>query len=341
VLNLVLDGGINDPAAAAWRSVVVSGGGQVSFTQYGRVVSLIRALRSAGSWASFDDAWLLVSENSTQALTSLKQRRLATAVNSPTFTAGAGYVFDGATNYIDTGFIPSTMALSMTGSNLRLSVYEATNLSSNTISAGCSNTTNKGLSIRPRFATNTLGLLDSASVSFAINSDSRSLSALSRNDANGHAAAQPLQGRRADRHDSGHNGRQRAANGLPFHWRKQQRGSAPTSAIRHPAMGVRWRFARRRYCRTCHLHRDPGLHDGVGGERLMAIFIILSQADRDHVVGPALKPIERQATAATPAPVFILNVLVLDDPTHADVRGYLAALLQMDASDADFPPDGP
>jgi hypothetical protein len=70
----------------------------------------------------------------------------------------------------------------------------------------------------------------------------------------------------------------------------------------------------------------------------MARFIILSQENRDRVLGPSLNPIERQPTAATPDPVYILNVLVLSDPAHAAIWDYLGALPQMDLSDPDFPP---
>lgn len=70
----------------------------------------------------------------------------------------------------------------------------------------------------------------------------------------------------------------------------------------------------------------------------MARFILLNQENRDHVLGRALNPIERQATPATPNPVFILNTLVLADPTHEEHWDYLGALPQKDITDPDFPP---
>lgn len=70
----------------------------------------------------------------------------------------------------------------------------------------------------------------------------------------------------------------------------------------------------------------------------MATFIILNQANRDHVEGPSLQPVERQGGGANPDPVFILNTLVLSDPTHEEFWEYLDALPKMAADDPDFPP---
>lgn len=70
----------------------------------------------------------------------------------------------------------------------------------------------------------------------------------------------------------------------------------------------------------------------------MATFIILAQADRDHVLGPTLEPVQRTPTTATPDPVYILNTLVLGDPVHAEFWDYLGALPQMDITDPNFPP---
>jgi len=116
-----------DDDASLWFAAVVTAGGTVSDAQKGYISTLIRALKAGGSWAQMDDAWALVSESATQALVSLKQRRTATVVNSPTFAASAGYTFNGTTNYVDTGFIPSTHAVALAQDNARLSVYERSN----------------------------------------------------------------------------------------------------------------------------------------------------------------------------------------------------------------------
>lgn len=76
-----------------------------------------------------------------------------------------------------------------------------------------------------------------------------------------------------------------------------------------------------------------------GSKRLMAMFILLTAEQADHVRGPSentsgasLEPVERQGG------VFILGVEVLTDPAHATHWEYLAPLPQMDSDDPEFPP---
>lgn len=102
----ILFGGI-DPDALAWRSTIIATNA-VSPAQLRRVSTLIRALKAAGVWSSLDRLWLFAAENATQALTDLKARATATAVNSPTFTANRGYAGNGSNAYINTGFNPAT-----------------------------------------------------------------------------------------------------------------------------------------------------------------------------------------------------------------------------------------
>lgn len=71
----------------------------------------------------------------------------------------------------------------------------------------------------------------------------------------------------------------------------------------------------------------------------MAMFILLSQADRGLVAGPssvtpgrALAPIERANG------MFILGAEVLHDPAHAPHRASLDVLPQLDSEDPSFPP---
>jgi|GEM_PF-459535 len=173
-----------DAATTAWVNAVIANGGSVSTLQQFRVNMLITQLKAAGAWTAMDDAWLLVSESAIQALTSLKQLRLAVATNSPVFTAGQGYAFDGATNFINTGFIPITHAVSMTASNNRASVYEGTNVSATTAAAGVTQATSRVIVIIPQATSPAFALL-SANVTggtFALPvADSRGLISVSRN----------------------------------------------------------------------------------------------------------------------------------------------------------------
>lgn len=170
------------PEVLAWEAAVVTNGGTVSVARRLIVNQFILAEKSDGTWALTDDYWALWAESAAQALTSLKQLRLATAVNSPVFTTDRGYAFDGTTNFIGTGFIPSTHAVAMTGTSMRLEVYERTNVASSTFSAGVYNATARNLVLSPRTAVSTLqGRANSEQVSTgATVTDSRGLSAVQR-----------------------------------------------------------------------------------------------------------------------------------------------------------------
>jgi hypothetical protein len=122
--------------AASWAAAVVANGGTVSAGRLAIVATFVTAEKAAGTWAATDDYWPLWGENAAQALTSLKQKRLATAVNTPTFTADRGYVFNGTTNYINVNFVPSTNGIAMTGTSVRLAVYERTNVTDANIAFG-------------------------------------------------------------------------------------------------------------------------------------------------------------------------------------------------------------
>ena len=173
----------SDPDVTAWAAQVVTNGGTVSPARVELVRVMVAAWKSASIWPLIDDAWLLVAENPQQALTSLKQRRLATAVNSPAFTVDRGYMF-GSSSSLDTGFIPSTHGVAITGTNMHISTYERTNVASTSAAAGCLNTNSQSLVILPRRTDSIMGVqlnsLSSGPGGGAV-SDSRGLSVGSRN----------------------------------------------------------------------------------------------------------------------------------------------------------------
>lgn len=125
-----------DPDTVAWWNAVLVNGSTVSATRLGIVNTFIVAEKNAGTWALTDDYWSFWAENAIQALTSLKQRRLATAVNTPTFTTDRDYAFNGSTQYISTGFVPSTHGVNFTASNQRIGFYERTATGSNGLDGG-------------------------------------------------------------------------------------------------------------------------------------------------------------------------------------------------------------
>ena len=143
-----------DPDALLWRDAVVANGGSVSLARLIIVSQFITAEKASGAWPLTDDYGALWAENAAQALTSLKQRRLAVATNSPVFTADRSYAFDGAASYVDTGFVPSTHAVAMSVSSTHFELYERTELNSNTYAGGVVNTASRAITIRPRIAGN-------------------------------------------------------------------------------------------------------------------------------------------------------------------------------------------
>lgn len=146
-------GGV-DPAVSLWAAAVVANGGTVTSPRVALVSKMVACLKAAGTWQLADDYWLLVAENATQALTSLKQRRLATATAAPTFTTDRGYAFNGTTQFIDTGFVQSSMATASSLGNVRAAAYERTNVLSNGTTFGASDTPAGAflIFVRPRSA---------------------------------------------------------------------------------------------------------------------------------------------------------------------------------------------
>jgi hypothetical protein len=180
----VSDGLSPDTATAArlWADAVVANGGTVSSERLAIVSAFIRAETAMGRWALTDDYWGLWAENEAQALTSLRQLRLATAVAAPTFTPDRGYVFNGVTQYIDTGFVPSTHAIAMTLNSVHAEVYERTNLSDgNNISFGGGSGSNRSVAVAPRAASACRGFSNSSFAAFTLPAaDSRGLTQMGR-----------------------------------------------------------------------------------------------------------------------------------------------------------------
>lgn len=174
-----------DSDVLLWQAAVIANGGSVSLARLTIVDQFVYSEKTSGAWDLTDDYWGLWGENAPQALTSLKQRRLATAVNSPTLVADRNYVFDGVSNYLNTGFTPSTHAVAMTGTNLRLSVYERTNVSNTTVDAGCANSGTQSIFLIANNAGVATGRTDSGSLSYTLpGNDSRGYTTVARNGAN-------------------------------------------------------------------------------------------------------------------------------------------------------------
>lgn len=173
-----------DFSTAAWIAAVRAQGADVSRYTQVQVNNFIMAEKSGlGSWGLTDDYWGLWAESPTQALMSLKQRRLGTTTGSPVFTPNRQYQFNGTSNYIDTGFIPSTHGIAYTGALERLAVYERIDLGASAYAAGTRVGTSSSIAIIPRGSTSMTGLVNNTagSATFILGvTNSRGLKAVSR-----------------------------------------------------------------------------------------------------------------------------------------------------------------
>jgi hypothetical protein len=117
-----VDAGL-ETETTAWIAAVVSNGGTVSSGRQTTVNNLVISLKAAGLWAKLDWLLLTAAENVGSALVDLISGRVATAVNSPTFTADDGYAFDGISQYIDSGYNTSTNSVAYTQNSSHVSAW--------------------------------------------------------------------------------------------------------------------------------------------------------------------------------------------------------------------------
>lgn len=175
----VLNGQRLNPLAVLWQRAVIANGGTVSRGRLKNVSWLITQLKNYGIWDLTDDFFLICPENgvSAQGLTSLKQLRLGAVSGTVTFVDG-NCVFNGG--HILTGFIPTSHAVVMTGSNMRLDVWETTNATSG-YAAGAQVSSTRNNNIRPRTAGLMSAALNGSSTTGPATTDASGLSSVSRN----------------------------------------------------------------------------------------------------------------------------------------------------------------
>lgn len=120
-----------DAATVAWVNQVVTNGGTVSTGRKTTVNTMIVSMKSAGVWSLLDRLWILAAENSISARTDMVGLTLASVVGSPTFTTDRGFTgtdtgFNGATNYLDSGWKPNT-GVNFTQNACHVSGWSTTN----------------------------------------------------------------------------------------------------------------------------------------------------------------------------------------------------------------------
>lgn len=122
-----------DPVSAAWFAAV----GPLSPGHMQIVDTLVRGLRSASILSKLDYLLLMANETVTASLTDIISLRVATAVNTPTYTQFRGYTGNGTTSYINSGYSPSTMGVALQLNDCHISAYvRNTRTSGNEVAGG-------------------------------------------------------------------------------------------------------------------------------------------------------------------------------------------------------------
>ena len=87
---------------------------------------LIDGLSDDGILAKLDRLWVFAQATQGDALTDLIASASATAVNSPSFAANAGFTSDGSSSYIDSNFVPSTDGIQYIQNTASMHVWSTT-----------------------------------------------------------------------------------------------------------------------------------------------------------------------------------------------------------------------
>jgi len=129
-LRTYMTAAANDDATNAWVNAVISNGGTVSDDRRVLVDNLIAGLKADGVWTKLDRLWILAAENEISARTDMVGDVLATKTGSPAFTIDRGYTgtdAQPATDYLNTGFTPSTNGVTFVQNSAHLSAWSVTN----------------------------------------------------------------------------------------------------------------------------------------------------------------------------------------------------------------------
>jgi hypothetical protein len=97
-------------AQAYFDAIVTNGGGDPDSTRKTLIDGLVTGLKSDSIWSKITALYLFAAHDSVAARVNLKTpATLASAVNSPTFTADRGYTGDAVSAYVDTNLTATTI----------------------------------------------------------------------------------------------------------------------------------------------------------------------------------------------------------------------------------------
>lgn len=162
-----------DAAALTWFAALPT---PATSTEKNAVNTFIVGCKSDSNWALLDGFLLFALQTQANTFVDLKApSRVATRPGSPTsvFTAGRGWAGSGAlsgsqTDYIGTGFTPSSAGGNMTQNNSMIGTYNRSAGQNNTYPVGVNGSASNDFYYRPRTTGNTFtGTANGASVTFA------------------------------------------------------------------------------------------------------------------------------------------------------------------------------
>lgn len=117
--------GSHNATVTAWMNQVITNGGTVSAGRRTLMDTLFNAGVTNGWLAKLDYIAILAAENSQSALLDIVGLRLGVANGAPTFTTDRGYTFSGS-NYINSGYNPSTMAINYAQNAASIGIWDRT-----------------------------------------------------------------------------------------------------------------------------------------------------------------------------------------------------------------------
>ena len=307
-----------DAATNAWTAAVNNNAGTVTNARTIIVDTLVLGLKAQGLFSKLDRLWLFAAENPPSALTSLvnPSTGLATAVNSPTFTADQGYAGDAATSYINSGYNPST-GPQFTQDSAHYSHYARTDESGAVTTIPVGHYTGSTVTQFAYIAGISTGWVnDSVGNSTTFSNITKGLWMVRRPGAN--ATALDKNGVLAN---SQSGSSQAPVNPVIYVGARNLSGVADSLYFRADCRReLRSRIQHNRQCKL--LHSRQRLHDFHRSQRLL--MLILDAATADQVRG-LISP----GNALAPRPLadgtFALPVSVLNDPAYETLWDFLIA----------------
>lgn len=145
----------------------------------------ITGCKSDGNWTLFDGVWFLAAHDRQAGKLNWKapSSYTITEVNSPTFTTDRGFDFDGTTQYLRTGLVPSTGGLNYALNSNSFGVYVRENVTGG-VNMGCASGSNETWVIA-RSSSNNFAMMDNSTSSASnANSTATGLSSVKREASN-------------------------------------------------------------------------------------------------------------------------------------------------------------